>query len=71
MEEFEKHTLVHHLADLRRCLIISLLAVAVGFAASYAVIEDIGELFFRPLFTVLPDQSTLIFTSYQEAFFFI
>jgi Sec-independent protein secretion pathway component TatC len=71
MEEFEKQSLVDHLADLRSALVISLIAVAAGFVLCYSFIKDIGELFFRPLFTVLPNDSTLIFTSYQEAFFFI
>lgn len=71
MEEMEKQALTEHLRDLRNSIIRSLLAVAIGFAASYYYIEDIGEWFVRPLFAVLPENSTLIFVSYQEAFFFI
>ncbi|MDH4320337.1 MAG: twin-arginine translocase subunit TatC [Desulfobulbaceae bacterium] len=70
MDEFQKQALTEHLAELRSCLIVSLIAVGVCFAAAYGVIEEIGEWFFKPLFDVLPDQSSLIFTSYQEAFFF-
>ncbi|MDH5299266.1 MAG: twin-arginine translocase subunit TatC [Desulfobulbaceae bacterium] len=70
MEEFQKQALIEHLAELRKCLVVSLIAAAVGFAGSYALVDTIGEWFFRPLFEVLPDTSSLIFTSYQEAFFF-
>jgi len=71
MEDFEKQMLTEHLADLRSCLIYSLIATGGGFAVSYSFIKEIGDWFFRPLFAVLPAETSLIFTSYQEAFFFI
>ena len=71
MEKFETQMLTEQLADLRSCLIHSFIAAGIGFAVSYAFIKDIGTWFFNPLFNVLPDQTSLIFTSYQEAFFFI
>lgn len=71
VEEFQKQALTEHLADLRRSLVNSLLAVAIGFGIAYAYSKEIGEWLFRPLFAVLPAGSTLIFTSYQEGFFFI
>lgn len=71
MENMEKQGLPEHLTDLRTGLIRSLLAVIVCFAGSYYYIDPIGDWFFKPLFEVLPEGSTLIFTSYQEAFFFI
>ncbi|MBE9519975.1 MAG: twin-arginine translocase subunit TatC [Proteobacteria bacterium] len=71
MEDFKTQILTEHLADLRSCLIQSFIAAGVGFAISYAFIKDIGNWFFKPLFDVLPDHTSLIFTSYQEAFFFI
>ena len=71
MEEFEKQALTDHLAELRSCLINSLIAVGAGFAVSYYFSKEIGSWLFNPLFEVLPDQSSLIFTSYQEGFFFI
>lgn len=71
MENFEKQMLTEHLADLRSCLIYSFMAAGAGFAVSYAFVKDIGNWFFRPLFEVLPEETSLIFTSYQEAFFFI
>jgi Sec-independent protein secretion pathway component TatC len=70
MESMEKETLTDHLRDLRNSLVSSLIAVAVGFAVSYYFIDDIGQWFVNPLYEVLPEESTLIFTSYQEAFFF-
>lgn len=71
MDDLQQQALTEHLRDLRRCLIISLVAVGAGFTLSYSFIEKIGAWFFKPLFSVLPDKSSLIFTSYQEAFFFI
>jgi sec-independent protein translocase protein TatC len=71
MENMEKQALTEHLRDLRISLIRSLIAVAVCFCVSYYFIQDIGDWFVRPLFAVLPKGSSLIFTSYQEAFFFI
>ena len=71
MDEFQKQMLTEHLADLRSCLIRSFIAAGVGFAICYGFIKDIGDWFFKPLFEVMPEQTSLIFISYQEAFFFI
>jgi len=71
MEDFKKQMLTEHLTDLRSCLLHSFIAAGIGFALCYAYIKEIGNWFFKPLFKVLPDQTSLIFTSYQEAFFFI
>jgi sec-independent protein translocase protein TatC len=71
MDTMEKQALTEHLRDLRTSLVRSLLAVAAGFGVSYYFIERIGAWFVQPLFAVLPKGSSLIFTSYQEAFFFI
>ena len=70
-EQFDKQSLIEHLRDLRSCLIISAFAVAVGCGLSYAYIEPIGVWLFKPLTNVLPKGTSLIFTSYQEGFFFI
>ena len=70
MEDFKKQMLTEHLTDLRSCLIYSFIAAGTGFVVSYAFIKDIGSWFLKPLFDVLPEQTSLIFTSYQEAFFF-
>jgi len=71
MEDFKKQMLTEHLTDLRSGLVRSFIAAGIGFAVSYAFIKDIGNWFFEPLYEVLPEETSLIFTSYQEAFFFI
>jgi len=70
MEDFQKQMLTEHLTDLRSCLIRSLIASGIGFAVSYSFIKDIGIWFLNPFFDVLPDQTSLILTSYQDGFFF-
>jgi sec-independent protein translocase protein TatC len=70
-DSLSQSTLIEHLAELRSCLVISLAATAAGFAAAYTVIQPLADWFFRPLMGVLPADKTLIFTSYQEGFFFI
>lgn len=70
-EQFEAQALTEHLRELRSCLIVAFAAVFVGFCASYAVIKPIGHWFLKPLVGVLPEGSSVIFTSYQEGFFFI
>ena len=69
-EQFDQQTLTEHLAELRSCLLISLAAVAAGFAVAYSVVQPLADWFLRPLIKVLPEGKTLIFTSYQEGFFF-
>jgi len=72
MDELKQQALTEHLAELRHCLIISLAAVLVGFGVSYSYIKEIGTWFLKPLLDVLPQaRATLVFTSYQEGFFFI
>jgi sec-independent protein translocase protein TatC len=69
-ETLTQQPLTEHLAELRSCILISLAAVAVGFAAAYAFIEPVADWFFAPLVKVMPQDSHLIFISYQEGFFF-
>ncbi len=69
-ESLDKQSLTQHLAELRSCLIVSLAAVAAGFALCYSFIRPLADWFFRPLVQVLPEHKTLIFISYQEGFFF-
>lgn len=71
MDELKKQALTEHLAELRQCLVVMIIAVVAGFAVAYYFIMDIGRWFLAPLYEVLPKGTTLIFTSYQEAFFFI
>lgn len=70
-ENFQRQALTEHLRELRSCLIISFVAVFIGFCLSYSFIRPIGTWFFKPLTEVLPEGTSLIFTSYQEGFFFI
>jgi sec-independent protein translocase protein TatC len=70
-ELFHKQSLTEHLRDLRSCLVVSLVAVIIGFTVSYIYIDPVGAWLFKPLVKVLPKGTTLIFTSYQEGFFFI
>ena len=69
-EQFDQQTLTEHLAELRSCLLISLAAVAVGFVIVNSFIQSLAEWFLRPLVKVLPAGKSLIFTSYQDGFFF-
>ncbi len=69
-QQFESQALTDHLRELRSCLIKSFLVIILGFAVAYSFIQTIGAWFFKPLIDVLPDGSSLIFTSYQEGFFF-
>jgi len=70
-ENLQRQALTEHLRELRSCLIVSFVAVFIGFCLSYTVIRPIGTWFFKPLTDVLPEGASLIFTSYQEGFFFI
>ena len=67
--EQKELSLTEHLAELRTRLIRSIIAISIGFCISYAFIEPIFLILSRPLEEVLPPGSTLIFTSYPEAFF--
>lgn len=70
-EHFDQQSLTEHLRELRSCLLITLGAVAAGFAVAYSLVEPLADWFLRPLIKVLPEGKPLIFTSYQEGFFFI
>jgi len=70
-EQFDQQSLTEHLKELRSCLLITLGAVAAGFTAAYSFVQPLADWFLRPLIKVLPAGKSLIFTSYQEGFFFI
>ena len=70
-EQFDQQSLTEHLKELRSCLLITLGAVAAGFTAAYSFVQPLADWFLRPLIKVLPAGKALIFTSYQEGFFFI
>jgi sec-independent protein translocase protein TatC len=58
-----------HLTELRKRLIISFVAVGVGFALAYAFSSEIFEWLVQPLIRVLPPGDKLVFTALPEAFF--
>jgi sec-independent protein translocase protein TatC len=61
----EEATLVEHLGELRARLLISLLAIAVGFAVAFAFHEHIVEWLKQPL----PDDKELVTFGVTEPFF--
>ncbi len=69
LSEEEKIPFTEHLEELRRRLLISFAAIAVGFLISYFFSKQLFEILMRPLIVALPPKSTLIFTSLPEAFF--
>jgi sec-independent protein translocase protein TatC len=58
-----------HLVELRRRLIICLVAVGIGFAASYSFAERLFAILMRPLTRVMPAGEKLVYTALPEAFF--
>jgi sec-independent protein translocase protein TatC len=58
-----------HLEELRRRLIISFIAVGVGFVVSYAFKEKLFQILTHPLIAVMKQGETLIYTGLPEAFF--
>ena len=68
MEE-EKLPLTSHLEELRKRLIISLIATGIGFCACYGLSEQIFLLLSAPLIKSMPEGSSFIFTGVTEAFF--
>ena len=70
-KDFDKQTLTEHLTELRGCLIVSFGAAFAGFCVAYGFVKPLSYWFLKPLVEVLPPDTTLIFTSYQEGFFFI
>jgi sec-independent protein translocase protein TatC len=61
-------TLLEHLDELRRRLFRCLMAVAVGFAVSYAYHEEIFQWLARPLTRFLPEGGQLVYLKLQEPF---
>ncbi len=70
-ESEKKQTLVEHLRELRSCLVVSIAAICFCFLLCYSMIKPLANWFFAPLAKVLPQGTSLIFSSYQEGFFFI
>ncbi|MDI6793149.1 MAG: twin-arginine translocase subunit TatC [bacterium] len=64
----KKLTLIEHLEELRRRIIISAIAIMIGFGLSYFFIERIMDFLIKPL-TKTGQTSRLVFMAPQEAFF--
>jgi len=65
----KKLPLTSHLQELRNRLILSFIAIGVGFFVCYALKEPLFDILAAPLQKVMPTGSNLIFTSVAEAFF--
>lgn len=65
----EKQTFIQHLEELRKRLIISLVAVGTSFFICYIFSKEIFQLLMIPLQKALPPGATMIFTTPAEAFF--
>ncbi len=65
----EKLAFSDHLEELRKRLIICLIAVGIGFSISYFFAEHIFKFLAAPLYAQLPGGSTFIFTGLTDAFF--
>jgi len=66
--EDAKMPLTEHLEELRRRIIICLVAVGVGFCVSYAFSRQIFEVLTWPLVQAMPEGGKIVYTSLQEAF---
>jgi sec-independent protein translocase protein TatC len=69
MKEEDKAPFTAHLEELRSRLIVSFVAVGVGFFVAYFFKEKLFELLMKPLTDVLGEGDKLIFTNLPEAFF--
>lgn len=64
-----KMSFLEHLDELRKRLIISVVALLAGFLVAFAFIARIFEFIMRPLQQILPDGGRLVYTEPTEAFF--
>ncbi|MBW2339281.1 MAG: twin-arginine translocase subunit TatC [Deltaproteobacteria bacterium] len=64
----EKQPFLAHLDELRKRLIVCAITVGAGFIVSYIFSKQLFSFLILPLTKVLPDESTLIFTSLPEMF---
>jgi sec-independent protein translocase protein TatC len=65
----KKLPLTAHLQELRKRLILSFIAIGIGFFVCYALKESLFDILAAPLLKVMPKGGALIFTSVSEAFF--
>ncbi|MBF0445406.1 MAG: twin-arginine translocase subunit TatC [Magnetococcales bacterium] len=67
--ESQKAPLVEHLIELRNRLIVSVLAILIGFLACYGFAEELFTFLVIPLRKVLGPDAKMIYTGLHEAFF--
>jgi sec-independent protein translocase protein TatC len=65
----KKLSLTSHLQELRKRLILSFIAIGVGFIICYLFSDALFDIIAKPLMKVMPVGGTLIFISVAEAFF--
>lgn len=65
----KKLPLTAHLQELRKRLILSFIAIGLGFALCYAFADSIFNILALPLMKIMPAGGSLIFISVAEAFF--
>ena len=65
----KKLPLTSHLQELRTRLILSFVAIGVGFGLCYTLSQPLFNILAAPLLKVMPVGGSLIFTSVAEAFF--
>jgi sec-independent protein translocase protein TatC len=69
MKEEDKAPFTAHLEELRSRLIVSFVAVGIGFFIAYFFKEKLFEVLMKPLTDVMGEGDNLIFTNLPEAFF--
>jgi sec-independent protein translocase protein TatC len=69
MKEEDKAPFTAHLEELRSRLIVSFVAVGIGFFIAYFFKEKLFEVLMKPLTDVMGEGDKLIFTNLPEAFF--
>jgi sec-independent protein translocase protein TatC len=69
MKDEDKAPFTAHLEELRSRLIVSFIAVGIGFFIAYFFKEKLFELLMKPLTDVMGENDKLIFTNLPEAFF--
>ncbi|WP_419664050.1 TatC: sec-independent protein translocase protein [Desulfosarcina variabilis str. Montpellier] len=69
MDTDDKIPFTAHLEELRKRLIISFIAVGIGFTLCYGFKEWLFQILTQPLISVMQDGETLIYTGLPEAFF--
>ena len=69
MDTDDKIPFTAHLEELRKRLIVSFIAVGIGFGLCYGFKERLFQILTQPLIAVMQDGETLIYTGLPEAFF--